>query len=328
MARSRRRVAVFVIAIGVSAFAAAEALCRFAEGTTDAFVGPYESGGTDGEIGFAAGGRLDHGVVTTFNAGAYVGPLKPRTPAPGMTRVLVLGDSFTFGWAIGPELAWPALLDDALGSDVEVLNFAVPGQNTWLELEHYRRNARAWNADLVLLGWFANDAAIDRRSPNVHRLCPLPAGASRPWATAMEHLAVARVLSDLWNIADHGGPLPSWDSESVIHEDVFGFACSMHWLLELKGEVEADGARFAVVQMPQLDGLQSQQDPEQEAQERLAAALERRGIDRFELYDALSGNPPDRMQADDFHPSAEANRLIAASLAPRVAMLLADTLGP
>jgi len=327
--RSRRRTVLFASLIALVGLLAVEGLCRFAEGATDSLVGPYEKGGADGGIGFGPGGRLDHeGVVTVFNDGAYVGPLRPRRPAEGARRVVVLGDSFTFGWAIGPEHAWPAGVDAALPT-VEVLNFAVPGQNTWLQLEHYRRTARHWNADLVLLGWYVNDALVDRRSPNVHRLCPLPApGLSRPLARAMEYSATARVLYDLANIADHGGPLPSWDSETLVREEAFGFACSMRWLEELKGLVEADGARFAVVGMPHLDGLDGEQDPEEAAQARLAEALARRGLDHIPLYPALAGRSSSAMQTHDLHPSVAAHRVMTEALVPEVRSRLADTLGP
>jgi hypothetical protein len=81
MPRSRRRVALFTGLIAGAGLIAAEALCLFAEARTDSLVGPYERGGASGEIGFSPGGTLAHeGVSTTFNDGAYVGPLRAREP--------------------------------------------------------------------------------------------------------------------------------------------------------------------------------------------------------------------------------------------------------
>lgn len=316
--RPRRKLFYALLVLSVSV-AVVEAFCRFAEGQTDSLMGPYERGGADGGIGFAPGGHLDHeGIQTVFNEGAYVGPMRAIKSPDGVRRVVVLGDSFTFGWAIGPEHAWPALVDEAL-PNVEVLNFAVPGQNTWLELAHYRETARHWNADLVVVGWYVNDALVDRRSPNVHRLCPLPApGLSRVVANAMEGIAAVRILYDLTNILDHGGPLPAWDAETLVNEDQFGFACSMHWLQEMKREVEVDGARFVVVQMPHLDGLQAEQDPEEAAQQRLTDALAARGVDQIPLYSTVAGKDPEAMQTPDLHPSAAAHRIFASTLSAAI----------
>ncbi len=328
MARSRRRVLIYSLVVVVAGLAAAEAVCRVAEETSRVLVGPFEKGGADGGIGFGPGGRLDHdGAVTVFNEGAYVGELRPAERRPGVPRVVVLGDSFTFGWGIGHEHAWPALVDAAL-PDVEVLNFAVPGQNTWLELEHYRRTARGWRPDVVLVGWYLNDALIDRRSPNVLRLCPLASPRERLRGRLEEHSALVRVLIDLANIRRHGGPLPPWDSEGLMRAEALGFRCSMHWLEELKAEVEADGARLVVVQTPHLDGVGTPADPERSVQRFLGAELSSRGLERFSLYPAVARQSPDAMRIDGLHPSVEAHRRFADRLVPKVAALAADTLSP
>jgi lysophospholipase L1-like esterase len=64
------------------------------------------------------------------------------TPAPGVTRLVAIGDSVTFGWGVEVEDAFPAQLQAELnrrGHKVEVLNAGVPGQHpptmgTWLNL--------------------------------------------------------------------------------------------------------------------------------------------------------------------------------------------------
>ncbi len=52
-------------------------------------------------------------------------------PAPGVFRILALGDSTTFGWGVEDHESWPALLEARLraqGGAVEVLNAGVPSQ--------------------------------------------------------------------------------------------------------------------------------------------------------------------------------------------------------
>ncbi|MBK9646807.1 MAG: hypothetical protein IPO67_16905 [Deltaproteobacteria bacterium] len=63
-------------------------------------------------------------------------------PAPGVTRLVAIGDSVTFGWGVEVEDAFPAQLEAELlrrGHKVEVLNAGVPGQHpptmgSWLKV--------------------------------------------------------------------------------------------------------------------------------------------------------------------------------------------------
>ena len=58
-----------------------------------------------------------------------------RSPRPGVAfahrrarhRVALVGDSFTFGLEVSYEQSWGARLEQALGGDVQVLNFGVDG---------------------------------------------------------------------------------------------------------------------------------------------------------------------------------------------------------
>ncbi len=285
--RSAGRRAAFVFGALVLGLGVVEGFCRVAERASDALRGPFEL--DDVPEGLPTSSRVEHmGVVTATNAGGYVGPFHPRERAPETLRVAALGDSFTFGWGVPPEQAWPALLEERLdGSltvDAEVLNFGVPGDNTWLALQTWRTKAAAYQPDVVLLGYYSNDPEIDRRVPNVHRLCPLdgPAGARR-WTRLTELSALARVAEDLANIRRHGSAWPLAEGPRALDEAHHGFACSMHWVRELADEVEATGTRFAVVQLPYMGDLADPQDDERAGQERLSAALERRGVTTFSL---------------------------------------------
>ena len=80
----------------------------------------------------------------------------------GVRRVISLGDSTTLGWRLRPEEAYPQVLQDrasALGQNLEVFNVALGGWSTRQELIAYRRIARAYHPDIVLLGICLNDFA-------------------------------------------------------------------------------------------------------------------------------------------------------------------------
>jgi hypothetical protein len=88
---------------------------------------------------------------------------KPR----GTFRILVLGDSVTFGHGSVYEHTYPYLAEQLLKQwrpDVrwEVWNAAEPGYNTGQELAQLYEVGPAYNPDLVIVGFYGNDV-IDNR---------------------------------------------------------------------------------------------------------------------------------------------------------------------
>jgi len=81
---------------------------------------------------------------------------------PSTFRLLVLGDSVTFGHGSVAEHTYPALLEQKLKAwrpdvDWQVWNLGVPGYNTSQELAHLLDVGPAFKPDLVIIGFFVND---------------------------------------------------------------------------------------------------------------------------------------------------------------------------
>ncbi len=91
-------------------------------------------------------------------------------------RILVLGDSVTFGHGSVYEHTYPYLLEQRLKAwrpsiDWQVWNAGVPGYNTSQELAHLLEVGDRFRPDLVVVGFFDNDL-IDNRpvaSPGIIR---------------------------------------------------------------------------------------------------------------------------------------------------------------
>jgi lysophospholipase L1-like esterase len=88
----------------------------------------------------------------------------PQKP-PGTYRIMVLGDSITFGWGVPYEQTFPRLLEKSLnanppvaGQHYEVINTGVGNLNTAMEVAWFKEEGLKFSPDLVLLGWFLNDA--------------------------------------------------------------------------------------------------------------------------------------------------------------------------
>jgi len=80
----------------------------------------------------------------------------------GKCRVLVLGDSYVFGYAVREDESFPQVTERLLRSagrrDIEVMNAGIPGYNTVQELCVLEKFAEKYRPDLVVLAYVMNDA--------------------------------------------------------------------------------------------------------------------------------------------------------------------------
>jgi len=77
-------------------------------------------------------------------------------PAPGVRRILVLGDSFTFGEDVEDDETFAALLDQSLPRS-EVLNFGVHGFGHDQMLLLFREVGRKYSPEIVILAFVYDD---------------------------------------------------------------------------------------------------------------------------------------------------------------------------
>ncbi|HIH24396.1 TPA: SGNH/GDSL hydrolase family protein [Candidatus Woesearchaeota archaeon] len=122
-----------------------------------------------GKTTFDAGGpaHKDQTAQITYNSYGFRDREFPVERPTGTVRVLALGDSFTFGHGIeNDSLPWPKALERMLnenaadGTIYEVINTGQNGYQPKDELTTLER-AAPLGPDIVLLGYFYNDAATD-----------------------------------------------------------------------------------------------------------------------------------------------------------------------
>lgn len=102
---------------------------------------------------------------------------------PGTFRIIVLGDSVTFGHGALYETTYPYLVEQRLKGwrpDVtwEVWNLGVPGYNTSDELEYLKQVGERYQPDLVVVGFYPNDLTANE--------APSPPSAVRRFASALQ----------------------------------------------------------------------------------------------------------------------------------------------
>ena len=219
----------------------------------------------------------------------------------GVRRVVSLGDSTTLGWGLRPEEAYPQVLQDrasALGRNLEVFNVGLGGWSTRQELIAYRRLARPYQPDLVLLGICLNDFAEMQNN-----LARPPA-----WLGAL-HLRFALVRRivraedrEIGSIEELFGQPPSPRVED-------GFRRVFEDVRTLRDEVKADGAELVVLLLPYRQQVEAGAVPAV-PQRRMAEFCAKEKIRFLDLLPVLRGSGESGF-IDPVHLSAAGARRVA-----------------
>ena len=105
----------------------------------------------------------DFQFTVSTNRLGFRGPEFPLQKRLGVKRILVLGNSFTYGWGVDFELTWPHLLENelgALGIQVETANLATPGTSASEMISIAARSIPLLKPDLVIISVLQGGAVL------------------------------------------------------------------------------------------------------------------------------------------------------------------------
>lgn len=149
-------------------------------------------------------------VIETNSLGLRHPELGPKSDDE--FRILVLGDSITFGDYVAFDETYPALLERRLEGrrpQVTVINAGLPGASTSNELFHYLEIADAVDPDLVLVGMYLNDSQNSGRF--YARSLREPYASSRLLTFLANRIEVLRL--DMWSDEVIPEIDPAWHEE-------------------------------------------------------------------------------------------------------------------
>ena len=237
----------------------------------------------------------------------------------GTRRVLVIGDSYTWGYAVAEEEAYPQvaerLLQERGHPDIEVINGAVPDYNSRQERALLERLMPAYEPDAVVLGYVMNDAEPSTALPtppeetyrhaNSWFLAELAEVANR-------HLFKRRVLETNKDTVS-GAYLDGFAERSPKWQD------SKQAIREMRDLCAAARIPFVVVILPDFtqdfDGRYGLQ-PIHDAVSSWGRELD---VPVFDLLIPLRGEDHQALSVPwDGHPNAEAHRRLADFLVGRI----------
>jgi lysophospholipase L1-like esterase len=241
---------------------------------------------------------------------------------PGEFRIIVLGDSFTFGPGVPYEHIYTSLLDARLKRtypQVSVINLAVEGYNIIQYEAVLEDTGLALQPDAVLVSMFpVNDFEMDVYDTN-RRIAAGNPPRPAPWYEELyvyraylyhaEQVAT-KVMHKLIAVAAAGGPDEGWDKNTAALRQIADIA-------------QAHNLPLLVALLPHTKGFNTQRamfapvNAYCQAQRLVCLDL----LEAFRESGVRDGALV--LNAVDGHPNEEYNRIIAEQLTPALATLVA-----
>jgi lysophospholipase L1-like esterase len=236
----------------------------------------------------------------------------PLTKPPGTYRIMMLGDSTTFGWGVRLENTAAKILERKLNEAraagykrFEVINAGVGNYDTAQEVAYYETQGRAFHPDLVILVFFIND--------------PEPVPIEKKAFLIDRSYLIAFLANRYDGVLRRIGSRPNWkDYYASLYDDGKpGFQACKSALKSLASSTRSDRTSVLVALLPELHEINDDSYPFKAQHEKIKSVLAAEGIPVIELIDGLKDQGPENtlwVTPLDDHPDAKANDLIADQL--------------
>lgn len=176
----------------------------------------------------------------------------------GNSTVMLLGDSFTYGWGVGDNETYPHLLEEMMPGTA-VRNFGMEGFGTSHQLLLYREHGEDFSGDTVVLNYYLGNDAKN----NIRHLPPDPVFAiengdlvlrepprNESMFPGTEDPVEGSALYSRWQEISGDDTFDPREHLPTQEEQRRQFRLTRALLEELSAEVESDGAELLVVVIP------------------------------------------------------------------------------
>jgi len=231
---------------------------------------------------------------------------------PNVYRVMMLGDSTTFGWGVREDDTAAKMLERKLNAHlppgydkVEVLNAGVGNYDTVQEVTYYETRGLAFHPDLVVLVFFIND--------------PEPVPVEKKGLMIDRSYLIAFATNRFDGVLRHMGMRPNWKQyySSLYDDDRPGFQACKKALGSLADSTRNNGSKALVAILPELHQINGDSYPFKAAHAKIKDVLASDQVPVLDLIDGIKDHGPEETlwvtPADD-HPNAKANDLVSDQL--------------
>ncbi len=243
-------------------------------------------------------------LVTTNSFG-----MRDEEPDPARdNRIVILGDSFAFGFGVTQDAIFPIQLEHRLNADqlvYEVLNLAVAGYGIREEVAVLEHKGMLWEPDVVVVAYVLND-------PEIEPVQQLPSYFSEPkwWQYSHVLRLVARGVKRIGVIVVGGGDYFRYlhANQQTWKQVVAGF--------EAIREITASADARVIVLIFPIIGSDWSNYPYRDIHQKVGALAIENGFQVVDLLDYYGTYSPEELKvsADDGHPNALAHALAAQAV--------------
>ena len=231
---------------------------------------------------------------------------------PDVYRIMMLGDSTTFGWGVKQDDTAAKFLERKLNADlptgynrVEVMNTGVGNYDTVQEVTYYETIGWKFHPDLVVLVFFIND--------------PEPVPIEKKGFLIDRSYLVAFATNRIDGALRHTGARPDWKTyyASLYVDDRPGFQACKKALVSLANSTRSHDAKLLMAILPELHQINGESYPFKAAHQKIKDVMDAENVPVVELIAGLKDHGPEEtlwVTALDDHPNAKANDLISDQL--------------
>ena len=233
----------------------------------------------------------------------------PQTKGPREHRILVLGDSLTFGWGVAVERTYPKILEQILNrvgsSDTvyQVINAGVGNYNTVQEVAYFKQRGIRYRPDEVILGFYINDAEPVPQPADswLARTSYLYVLASSGWDSFMRNFGAKSGYADYYRRL-YAEENPGWQACRQALEDLIKMC-------------KREGIPLRLVLLPELH-FPNDTYPFASIHDLVATIARRHGVPVLDLQRAFIGHDPKSLWVSlgDAHPNEKAMEIIATEI--------------
>jgi len=233
------------------------------------------------------------------------------TKPAGVYRIMLLGDSTTFGWGVPLNETTAKILERNLNAKhlpgydhVEVLNAGVGNYDTVQEVTYYETRGRAFHPDLVVLVYFIND--------------PEPVPVERKGFLIDSSYLIAFSVNRFDGVLRRIGTRPDWNKyySSLYDDNRPGFQACKAALIDLASTTKRENTKVLVALLPELHQINDNY-PFTAAHQKIKDVLAAEHAPVLDLIDGLRNHGPEStlwVTPLDDHPNGKANTLVAAQI--------------
>lgn len=232
-------------------------------------------------------------------------------------RIVVLGDSVTFGVGINLKDTYPKQLQQLLNqdskTDFEVINTGVRGYNTYQQVQLLKEDALIYDPDMIIVGFVLNDAEpfsaqsgmIDPKHQTLIKIKNFFKQHTYSYAFLRKRLELLRHKCDVKAYQEQ-----YLDQFKPGHK---GWEECYQAIEELAKICAKYNIKLVTVIIPRVEYFK-QKPPYMDVYERVYNAWQKNNATVYNAYEAFEGKDPAEMKvfpSDTFHYNKEGNKILA-----------------